>query len=1038
MTTTRQLVLGRAGTGKTRFCLDAALEFLCRDKGDMIFLMPNRGMIRYIGHQLLKSGSLSGLRGSNLCVFSDLWGSAGLVDTALPGRLISNCERQLILQDIIDKIDLEYLGNAAAYPGFVRAAGRLIQEFKQNLITPDDVARSTNALPPTKSDDIVRIYRRYEAFLNSNRLLDLQDAARCLLKQLDHDSLQLGLLVVDGFSSFTRLEFELLRKLIQAAGKTVLALCYDPADDAVFESISGTYRRLRSISGWKQVLLDHNRRSTGALAHLEANLFHDHAPQLEADRAIQILRAPTMAREVETVAAEIKKIVVEQGKNFSDLAVLLRSTETYAPLINRIFNRYRIPHYIADTADLQDVPIIRTLRQVLRYLAGDFDRDLFFDLLRNRGFTREQPLASQVQNYALKYGLLTREHFLQQWPPADDYNEDIISGINHCKTALLQLLDRWQRTITPAAEPARYRQLVLDIVRKLIPAEAMPAVPDPEFDFHRKQGRAVNALLSIVENIKNYCAVSGRKNLKPAQFLNLIDRALSDANQTTPPLEKDFVHVCNVFESRLPQYDTVFVMGLQEKLFPKLLRNDPLLKDHERSSDRASVQLPQSAHRSGEERYLFYIAVTRTARKLYLTCHSTGLDGKEVALSHYLDRVADLFTPKSVASATRTIPLGELIPGPGNIVRSRDIHHLIAANLHSSQNRSEALTAALYNAYIKQNKKLRALLAEGLPFRTGEISSAAVALLQKKTYHIGISRLEVYGNCPYRYFIEHVLKIRPREEMAYTPLLEGDLYHKVLDRLMRKIYQQDRTELESLTPRELLSLVEEMVEQHIRSRYSDMFNARRLQPAKTKFLEKLKIFLLKERDNQMRNSTRPEYFELGFSDEHTRVDRDLASTRDALLIDCGDGLAVRLAGRIDRVDLLESSGEKLGVIIDYKRSDRTKGKASFLDGEALQCPVYMIALEKLFGIRAVASFYASIDTGRKRGIYQQELSGPITGDRDTYGEDACPALELKRVLDTTVNYIKDRVKAIHLGRFPIDPKSDHTCRNCPCRLICRR
>jgi ATP-dependent helicase/nuclease subunit B len=1031
MTGTRQLILGRAGSGKSRHCIAETTKFLQQGRGEMLFLMPNRSMLHHVGRELAISG-LAGIRGRSLGVFSDLWQN-GISDQALPGRLISVHERQFILKHLIDRLDLGYLGDAAQYPGFFRAAGRLIQELKQNMVTPDDLSRSLKALPGVKSDDLMRIFSEYNRFLTKNALLDDQDAGLWALQQLDSEKKPLELLVVDGFSSFTQLEFGLLKKLIESASRSIIALCYDPDDPALFQSITVTYKNLLSIGRWEEVRLTDNHRSSGSLAHLEANLFQKNAPKLDADKSLEIIQSPTMTREVQTIASRIRKLVVLDGKSFSDIALLMRSTENYAPLINRIFRRYKIPHHIENALALCDVPIIRMLREVLGFLTGRFDRDEYFDLLKNEAFGCPQTVASKIQNFALKQGIHTKEQFTRDWTVKNDSSGGTAEMERH-KSELFELLDDWKKKIEPDAEPAEYEKLLNTILKKLIHAD----VTTPHY--LRQQGHAIRSLGPIIEAIKNQCTTIGVQKLKPAEFVRMFEDALRDRKQPLPPAGKNCVHVCNVYESRVPEYDTVFVIGLQEKLFPMSSRNGPFLKDHERRtlSSNGAVKLPRTLNRSSEESYLFYIAITRATRKLYLTCHNADLDGNEVTVSHYLNRVTDLFTKESIAAITRSIPLGKLIPQSDEIVLRQDIHHFVVAKLHQRQERPSGLASRLYDEYIKPEKNLRQILAEGLPYRAFSISDPTKTLLQKPLYHMSISRLETYGRCRYRYFVEYVLKIRPREEMEFSPLVEGALYHDILDALMRKIYQQDQTEIETLPPSGLLKLVEEMVNQHIQLRYPAMFKSLRVQVSKSRFQDKLKVFLLKEQNNQSFNATRPAFFELGFSDTHADAHRDQASTRDALLIDCGDGLKVRLSGRIDRVDIFEHNGEKLAVIIDYKKSANIKGLPAFIDGEVLQCPIYMIALEKLFGIKAVASFYYSIENGKKRGVYQQELAEKIKGDSDTNKTDICPATEFPRILDISANILKDRVRQIHQAKFDIEPRSSDECHFCSCRLICRR
>jgi len=96
----------------------------------------------------------------------------------------------------------------------------------------------------------------------------------------------------------------------------------------------------------------------------------------------------------------------------------------------------------------------------------------------------------------------------------------------------------------------------------------------------------------------------------------------------------------------------------------------------------------------------------------------------------------------------------------------------------------------------------------------------------------------------------------------------------------------------------------------------------------------------------------------------------------------------------------------------------------------------MLALERIFGIKAAASFLYAINTGRKRGIYDEELAEKIEGDGDIFKSGAYHAGELKRLIDRNVNIAIDRAKAIRDGRFEIAPREDSVCRWCELHIVC--
>ena len=83
----------------------------------------------------------------------------------------------------------------------------------------------------------------------------------------------------------------------------------------------------------------------------------------------------------------------------------------------------------------------------------------------------------------------------------------------------------------------------------------------------------------------------------------------------------------------------------------------------------------------------------------------------------------------------------------------------------------------------------------------------------------------------------------------------------------------------------------------------------------------------------------------------------------------GDLKPVLLCGVIDRVDF-DAGGVK-AVIMDYKLG-RPPDFAAIASGSSLQMPLYLLAMERLFGkIGAAACYDSALETGRRR-IYRTE------------------------------------------------------------------
>src|ERR1700676_3804835 len=94
----------------------------------------------------------------------------------------------------------------------------------------------------------------------------------------------------------------------------------------------------------------------------------------------------------------------------------------------------------------------------------------------------------------------------------------------------------------------------------------------------------------------------------------------------------------DVMTARGLSFDAVFVLGLNEKLFPRLIREDPFLSDAARSGLAQALGCRLSRKMDGfqEEKLLFELATTSARKTLHLSCQRSDEEGKALVVSLYL------------------------------------------------------------------------------------------------------------------------------------------------------------------------------------------------------------------------------------------------------------------------------------------------------------------------------------------------------------------------------------------------------------------
>ncbi len=163
---------------------------------------------------------------------------------------------------------------------------------------------------------------------------------------------------------------------------------------------------------------------------------------------------------------------------------------------------------------------------------------------------------------------------------------------------------------------------ILDTIRALSPASAMEVVIEKTdyFEFLEKKTKTKNEFISKKENIEQliYNARASDNLLDYLEEAALIREDKEDEEN----LDSSGVSLLTIHSAKGLEYDTVFIVGCEERLFP-----------HWRSIDEGGNAL-------SEERRLMYVAMTRAERFLYLT-HTRFRKGEFATPSRFIDQIQE-------------------------------------------------------------------------------------------------------------------------------------------------------------------------------------------------------------------------------------------------------------------------------------------------------------------------------------------------------------------------------------------------------------
>jgi ATP-dependent helicase/nuclease subunit B len=208
------------------------------------------------------------------------------------------------------------------------------------------------------------------------------------------------------------------------------------------------------------------------------------------------------------------------------------------------------------------------------------------------------------------------------------------------------------------------------------------------------------------------------------------------------------------------------------------------------------------------------------------------------------------------------------------------------------------------------------------------------------------SMIETIAKCPFSYLLNHVLRVRPLDELVIQPDRwlppqdRGALLHELFRRFMTTL--RDRGEKPSV--KKHLTLIQGMADT-LAKEYRDLIPppGEAIYEQERKDLLKAAEVFLKVEEEHCKGCT-PEFFELpfGIDDEEARK----LGTTSPVEIPLGQGKSLRLRGRIDRIDRMPDGGYE---VWDYKTGDPRKIKEHrrFDKGANLQHALYAFAAETI-------------------------------------------------------------------------------------------
>lgn len=841
-----------------------------------------------------------------------------------------------------------------------------------------------------------------------------------------------------GFYDVTQVQLSLFEAVAAAAPTSLFfPLCDDPA----FAFARRFFERYLSplVPPSEQVI---RLSSRGPRLH--------HAPY------VQIMNAVGPDDELTLVCKEILNLVETHGYRPNEIGVVARSLDEYRYSLGRLFDQHRIPFTSTAATPAIQEPAVKVLLRLAWLPLSGFGRGPMLDVVTSqfyRSDTSDRPeIDPRPDLWALAVRLLgiTRgeEEWrrlasagdLETWAGEQEPNGEQINYIGIPRIQLRLLWNRVSRVIRDCqALPAQGRlaeltEAFIALARNHVTAPGLEreaaAEAQAEPGTLERSAHLDEAIRTVFAQFRQLDRVGAIITWE--EWVRLFVKAME---QTVIPIESNNhpgVRVLDAMAARGLPFRALFLIGLNEKIFPRFIREDAFLRDVHRRilSETLGYKIDEKLNGYDEERLLFALLCQAAGSRLYLFYQRADAEGRSLAASSYLQELqwSGLGRQDEVSLPRRFSDRWQM---PSFTPPFLTREELALSAVLTDHDPSVVLHAAGRDPDLFRNgwealRRMESGTRELGPYDglTGPLDRYWWQVMMRG---LAPTPLEQYARCPFQYFAAQVLRLASIRAQAIQELPAqaiGDLCHAVLRTSSRRLVKMKWPQAD-LSSEQLAEQVTASAEEVFRA-YEVRFGtgyALTWQLAK-EMVAALAIAAIEE-------ETR-EYRETGFRPVGFEVEAE--GTFEAS--DSPSDGAFTLRGRLDRVDYRANPPGWRIVDYKYRQGNAMKSRdrdllASAIRGMSLQPPLYAL----MRPVRSSDSDLARIPDHALPESVEFRFLAPAwerVVDRSRF-EAAAWRTAAGRQLRQTIQTLLDRLRD---GQFFMLP--DTYCEFCDYSPACRR
>lgn len=484
---------------------------------------------------------------------------------------------------------------------------------KNNLVTAEAYAANTSFIAEDrqrKRPEFSAIFLEYARRCKANNAMDFDDLLiytnilfRDSPEALAFYQDRFKYILVDEYQDTNYAQYLIVRRLAQAHSNVCVV-----GDDAqsIYSfrgaKIENILRFQNDFPTAKVFKLEQNYRSTQNIVNAANSIIAKNNRQIqknvfsekEEGAKIRVLKAFTDQEEAYIVADRIKQEARENGEKWSEIAILYRNN-SQSRAIEEALRRRDVPYRIYSGHSFYDRKEIKDLVAYFRLIVNPRDNEALRRIINT-------PARGIGTVTVARLGAVAEQRGISMWEVLETIGEEQFPELKTAAKKLGEFKDNIRSLSLERTEKTLY-EFGMEVANRSGIIGSYRLTPSPESESALEN---IGELLSSMQNFKEERIVLAYDDAEEAfdgeptieewlQNISLMTDMDKEGEES-----KNRVVLMTVHAAKGLEFDAVFIVGVEENLFPSMMS--------------ATTQ-----EKLEEERRLFYVAVTRARERAFIS-----------------------------------------------------------------------------------------------------------------------------------------------------------------------------------------------------------------------------------------------------------------------------------------------------------------------------------------------------------------------------------------------------------------------------------